>query len=310
MGKIIDILKSAKDTNRLDDAQFSLLRRAFFADGHVSMEEADMIFVVDTHVETLPEDWNDFFVGAMTDFLIRQTLPVGYVDPIHASWLMERIEQDDRLDPETELELLLNVLRHAEDVPQNLELYTLNKVRQRIVRRATENEMRVTEQDVDELKRILYACAGSGGFSICEYEARFLFDLDEISQNSDNHESWQKLFVGAIANHVMTAGAPNPADREGYKRAQEYLHSSQGIKWGDLKNSFKAWQSESQSSVFLNDALMKREEAIDLGEAAWLVEQINRDGVLSDNERALLAFIKAECPNVHESLEPLLRVAA
>jgi len=169
---------------------------------------------------------------------------------------------------------------------------------------------------VQDLKRILYASGGSGGYSICEYEARFLFDLDEISQNQDNHESWQKLFVGAIANHVMTMGAPQMAEREDYRRAQEFLHSTQTFSW-NLKKSFLAWESDFKNkdqgttrSIFLDEERIREAEKIDASEAAWLIEHINRDGVISPNEQALLTFFKQECPEIHESLKPLLRYAA
>jgi len=316
MGKAYEILKSARRDNTLTDSQFLELRRTIFQDSKVCMEEADLIFTVDTNVEALPEGWNDFFVGALTDFLIRQTLPIGYVDPIHSSWLMERIEQDDHLEPETELELLLNILRLAEDVPESLELYALNKVRDRIINRTVENGMTVTEQDVDELKRILYAAGGSGGFYVCEHEARFLFDLDEISQHQDNHPSWQKLFVGAIANHVMTMAAPETVAHDDYKRAQQYLHSTSTINW-NLKASFKSWEEQYRNgttgpirSQFLDEERIRDAEAIDAAEAAWLIKHINRDGEISANEIALLTFFKEECPEIHESLLPLLRYAA
>ena len=55
---------------------------------------------------------------------------------------------------------------------------------------------------------------------------------------------------------------------------------------------------------------MQEAEAITALEADWLVKHLNRDGVLSLNERALLKFIKEECTNVHEILAPLLRHAA
>ena len=81
----------------------------------------------------------------------------------------------------------------------------------------------IQAQDVDLLKRVLYASSGSGGFSICREEAQFLFELDEICQHSDNAPEWQKLFVGATANHLMTMGAPKMLDRETMKEVQETL---------------------------------------------------------------------------------------
>jgi len=319
MASVKDILTSTLADNALDADEFLRLRRQIFQDGHISMEEANMVFKVDTESKELPEGWDDFFVGAITDFLIRQTLPVGYVDPIHATWLIERIEHDDRMSESTEMELILNVIRLAKDVPRNLELYALNKIRDKIISRSAAGDLTVTADDVVLLKRVLYASGGSGGFSICKEEARFLFDLDEICQSADNAPEWQKLFVGAVANHVMTMGAPKMASREDYKRAQEYLHSNQGIKWSisNIKTTFKEWLSNIASnedntptSIFSNDALIREAEAIDAQEAAWLIEHLNRDGTISPNERELLKFFKDECPNIHESLKPLLRQAA
>jgi len=316
MATVRNILENALTIRMLDETRFLELRRQVFDDGQITIDEADLIFQIDTQIDNLPEGWNEFFVGALTDFLIRQTLPVGYVDPIHATWLMERIENDDKLSAETELELLLNVLRLAKDVPENLELYALGKVKQRIVGRAVKEDFRVTAQDVSELKKVMYACGGNGGFSISAVEARFLFDLDELSQTAENDPAWQKLFVGAIANHLMTISAPAPASREDARRSDEFLMSSETISW-NLGRSFRAWNAQREAgdtgnmrSQFLNDDLIRAAEAIDAVESAWLVEQINRDGTISPNERALLRFIKDECPEIHANLEPLLRYAA
>lgn len=319
MASVKNILEDILADKKLDSDEFLRLRRQIFQDGHISLEEADMVFRVDTETTNLPDGWDDFFVGAITDFLIRQTLPVGYVDPIHSTWLIERIENNDHMSEATEMELILNVIRLAEDVPRNLELYALNKIRDKIISRASNGTLSITAEDVALLKRTLYASGGSGGFSICKEEARFLFDLDEVCQSADNSPEWQKLFVGAIANHVMTMGAPKMASREDYKRAQEFLHTDRGIEWSisNIKDTFLSWgkkftsaNATASGSIFLNDELIRSSEAIDAQEAAWLIEHFNRDGSISQNEKELLKFFKDECPDIHDSLAPLLRHAA
>jgi len=348
MASARNILSTILADNRLGKAEFTKLRRQIFEDGHIGIEEADMIFEVDTKATDLPEGWNEFFINAITDFLIRQTLPVGYVSPIHATWLMERIEQDEQMTEETEQELLLSVLRLAEDCPANLEVYALDKIRSKIVNRAvagrlclTEGDvsmikkvmyasnvkdevddqisLSVSEDDVNLIKRVVYATGGHGGFGITKEEAAFLFELDETTQDVECHESWQKLFVGAIANHLMTMGAPKPVDRDDYKRAQEFLQSDTTIKWGEMRkvrlNNIKTtiwdkllWKPE--QSQFNDQDRMNQAERIDLTEAKWLIDHLNRDGQISENEKALLRFIKEECPHVHVSLEPLLKKVA
>ena len=312
MASVDDILTQALADKVIDPAEFSQLRRKIFDDGHISLHEADMIFQLDMQAQSLPEGWSDFFVGVITDFLIRQTMPTGYVDSIHSAWLMERIEYDDQINEDTEMELLLNILRLAVDVPRDLEVYALNKVRDKIISRGLNGQLSIQAQDVDLLKRVLYASSGSGGFSICREEAQFLFELDEICQHAENAPEWQKLFVGATANHLMTMGEPKLLDRQTMKELQE---KPLKMDWSlsGIKSSFFAWESEyknKEQSFFLNETAMQEAEAITALEADWLVKHLNRDGVLSLNERALLKFIKEECTNVHEILAPLLRHAA
>ena len=47
-------------------------------------------------------------------------------------------------------------------------------------------------------------------------------------------------------------------------------------------------------------------EAITADEAEWLVAQIERDGELTFNERALLMHIAVACPSVDAALAPLI----
>ncbi len=316
MASVKQLMENALTIRMLDENRFLELRRQVFDDGDISIDEADLIFAIDSQIDNLPEGWNEFFVGSLTDFLIRQTMPVGYVDTVHVSWLMERIEFDERLSHKTELELLLNILRLAKEVPETLELYTLNLIKEKIVARAIESDFQITGEDVKEIKRVLYACGGHGGYAVSETEARFLFDLDEISQSADNDPEWQKLFVGAIANHLMTMGAPVPASYGEARRSDEYLMSNETISW-NLMRSFRSWSDQrdagdtgSISSQFLDGERIAQAEVIDATEAHWLIKQINRDGTISVNEQALLAFIQMECPQIHDSLQPLLRYAA
>jgi hypothetical protein len=50
-------------------------------------------------------------------------------------------------------------------------------------------------------------------------------------------------------------------------------------------------------------------ERITTDEAQWLITALYADGEIDSNERALLDFIRAECPGIDESLKPLLDAA-
>ena len=47
-------------------------------------------------------------------------------------------------------------------------------------------------------------------------------------------------------------------------------------------------------------------EAVTAAEASWLAERIGRDGKMSPNERALLAFLKTESPSIDPALQALV----
>ncbi|RUW73278.1 hypothetical protein EOA29_32320, partial [Mesorhizobium sp. M1E.F.Ca.ET.063.01.1.1] len=63
------------------------------------------------------------------------------------------------------------------------------------------------------------------------------------------------------------------------------------------------WEAKNRAA----EALARRAETIDAGEARWLAERVG-DGrrPLRDNERALLTLIKHASPEIHPALKPLL----
>jgi hypothetical protein len=61
----------------------------------------------------------------------------------------------------------------------------------------------VGKDEVDLLRRMLYAYGGSGNVAICRTEADVLFDINDATRTADNHPDWADLFVKAIANHLM-----------------------------------------------------------------------------------------------------------
>ncbi len=314
------LLTDVVSKNELSEAQLKSLRQLIWGDNYLSPDEADLLFKINDSVQTKPENWKDMFVNSLTTFLVRQTLPHGYIDAANAAWLMERIDHDGVLAIETEFELLMNVLHIAESVPERLEMYALRQVRSCVLEGrgylADGRELSpgtIEARDVRILRRILYACGGDGGFGITRAEAELLFDLDEATRDQDNDESWQDLFVGAVANYLMTMGAPAAPDFDEARRRQDWLSSDQGIRW-NLMSAFKAWRNQIDEgpvrSQFQDSQGRSSAEQIDPVEAGWLVERLNRDGVLSENEKALLAFLDRESPDVHASLRPLINAAA
>lgn len=57
----------------------------------------------------------------------------------------------------------------------------------------------IDENEVLELEKVLY-----GDGIIDKEEAEFLFELNDAVSGKDNHKSWNKFFVKAICDFVLT----------------------------------------------------------------------------------------------------------
>src|SRR5690606_23832742 len=77
--------------------------------------------------------WPAFFVEALTDYVVLQAQPAGYVSEENASWLMERIKRSGRVETETELELLVKILERSKQSPERLVAFALEQVKWAVV---------------------------------------------------------------------------------------------------------------------------------------------------------------------------------
>ena len=315
------LLAEIKNKGRVEQNDILALRKQVFGDNAISMDEADALFTLN-QLSQKPVEWQDFFIDAITNFLVRQTLPKGYVSRANAMWLMARIDHDGVIETHTELELLLNIMKRADNVTEELEVYALTLVKYAVLNgtgflgkdRALQAGV-IGEAEVNVLKRVLYSCSSEDGIGISKREAEVIFDLNDACAHAKNHESWTRLFVGAIANHIMMLASWNEPEAREALRREKWL---EGRGDGFLLPKFEGF-TEALISIFskptalkftnMNKVRTRQAERVNAGEANWLIERLSRDGQLHENERALLRFLKEESPQIHESLLPYLEVA-
>jgi len=314
------LLTQIKSQGSLDESDILALRKVIWDDGAISLTEADALFEIN-HLANKPKDWPALFIEAITNFLVSQTMPQGYINQANAAWLMTRIDHDGIVETHTELELLMNVLKRANNVTEALEIYALEQVKQAVLsgkgylgRDHALQPGVIGEAEVDVLKRVLYACSSEGGIGISQREAEALFDLNDASADAENHESWTQLFVGGIANHLMMLAAwEEPSAREALRLDNWLETPGKGFVMPNFKGvgeAFKTLFAEPEIQfTSMNTGAVLDAERVTAGEAVWLIERLNRDGILHKNERALLSFLKAESPEIHASLAPYLRTA-
>src|SRR5947209_20295172 len=73
------------------------LRSQVWADGSVSAPEAEKLLEMNRSVEPSKE-WTDFFVEAVSEFMLSQSEPRGYVTEDEASWLLCQINRDGKVE--------------------------------------------------------------------------------------------------------------------------------------------------------------------------------------------------------------------
>jgi len=324
------LIAEMKAANAMTDAQLLDLRRAFGADMAIDGREADAIFELDK-LETKPAGWADYFTLILTTYLVHQGRPEGHINDAMAAWLIARIDHDGVVETETELRLLMNILKVADVPGERLEAYAIHQVKAAVlegrghVSRGTLVPGVIGKAEVELLRRVFYSVGGDGGVGITRMEAEQIFALNDATSGRENDPEWQRFFVGAIANHLMMIAAPVKIDTDEAKRREAWLTNGhgfrnpgesrfEGLNPRAILNAFKeVFGLKAQSSTagfsILNAERATHAEKITSDEANWLVRALHTDGEIDANERALLDFIRKECPAIDESLRPLIDAA-
>lgn len=323
-----DVMGSAAET-RLDvisDDDVLAMRKSFYEDGTISQIEAEKLINREMTAVGESDAWPTFFIEALTDFTVNQMTPKGYVTEAQAQWLIDAISKDGQINSRTELELLVNVLDTSVDVPESLVEFTLIQIGEAVLDGdgALLGSEHLTpgvigEAEVRLLSRVIYAAGGVNNIGVSRAEAEVLFDLNDATIEEKNAPAWSDLFVKAIANHLMAAQGYKAPSREEAIRLQEWVEApTDGVlgifgkmfqsSMADLKGAYTAMTDEERDAERLARQIRDIEgaEILDENEGKWVAERIGRDGVIHENERALLRFIRDEAPEIHGGLEDLL----
>ena len=104
------------------------LRRAVWADGVISPDEAAVIFALNARLADPGREWVDFFVEALSVWLVDEQEPRGYVDDAQAHWVLGQIAAGGPTATPAELEMLAHVMEKAISTPEALRSYTLDQL--------------------------------------------------------------------------------------------------------------------------------------------------------------------------------------
>lgn len=308
------LLVKAAETGTLDPPDVIAMRRDHYADGAVAEAEAAFLFDLDRRIRVAPPEWTDFFLEALTDHLVEQVEPVGYVDAAKADWLFARIMDDGKVRSETELELLVRICEKAREVPPRFAATALAEVRRAVLEGDGVTRLgrlvpgRITGPEVALLRRVLFAAGGAAGIAVSREEAEVLFEIDDAAGDADAPAEWPDLFAKAVGNYLMGAVLHAAPAREEVLRRQRWLDEPTAGVGGFLGRMIGALGDVggivAAAAAPTGEKAQRRRnkralEAIEAAaavtpaEVEWVVDRMGRNGRLSLAEAALVDFLRS-----------------
>jgi len=303
-----DIARQAAADGVISAEEILALRRAGWADGTMTPDEAEAAFVLNDALAEPTAEWSDFFVEAIGEFVINGTEPKGYISEENARWLIARIERDGTLQGMTELELLVRVLERGLNAPGALKAFALEQVERAVLtgsgptRRGGElSPGQVNAAEAAILRRLLFAPAGDGPAAVSCAEAELLFRLKDASLGAANAPEWERMFVQGVANYLQgVASRSAQLSRERAAELEAFMGDDNTSVAGFLgrmakgaPNAFGVVFGKKQPERD-RIAELRTAEQVTADERQWLDTHVNADGVVDEYEQALIAFLAGD----------------
>ncbi len=302
----------AASDGRISAEEILELRRQGWADGKIGPDEAESLFAANDACMAPTSEWCEFFVEALSHFIVDAVPPAGYIDDEMAEELVTRIDRDGRLGSLAELELLVRVLEIAQNAPERLKAYALKQVEDAVLhgdgpsRYGELDAKGINKTECDLLRQLIFAPAGDRPAAVSKAEAEMLFRIKDLALYEVNAPDWQQLFVQGVANYLLGFGGDEPlcATRAGELEA---FMSKEGDGVGgfmgrvltskpDFGGAFASLLGHNGPDAGLEAYDDKAEAAavLEPGEADWLSDMLEADEELDDFEKSLIAFLDAE----------------
>lgn len=316
-----------KARGSIKDGDVVRLRKAFSDDSRITLEDAQGLFALNDACPIQDPAWPPCFVDLMTDFVVDQIEPFGYLNADKSRWLRERLAVAGKVEGKVKLDLLISAIARSRWLPQSAAVFALEQVRLAIADgtgplRAGKpiSRLAVGEDDVDVLRQMLVACGGEGHVAISRAEAEVILDIDRLTAQADNHPRWREFFVAVIGGCMISASGYALASRQELLAADAWSHSG-----ADLDNVMSGMSAGERSLVCAFRAMTREERAIDrltqqkigivtreeipAADAGWLADCLGQPGQQTPNVMAVLRLMKSEPCALDPRLQQLVQQA-
>lgn len=308
------LAEQAQADGQISAAEILSLRRDGWADGRIEAAEAEAIFVLNDHLAERTAEWSDFFVEALSEFVLSGGSPRGFVSETQAEWLVSRLDRAGKVETLAELELLGRLFDKAERLPDRLKTYAIGEI-ERIVLTGTGptrdggtvDAARITSAECRLLRRFIFSFASDTPGGVSRAEAEMLFRLKDATLGADNAPEWAGLFVQGVANYLMGHNRFVQLSDERAAELDAFMGDTtprMGAFFGRMAKSELGGSFADAAGRVLGFGRkgtprdLAGEVAADgkVGETenAWLQAQVDGNHRLDELDKALLRFIAAE----------------
>jgi tellurite resistance protein len=287
------------------------LRRLGWGDGEIHRGEAEAIFRINNLIKDQSDEWVDFFVEAIGEFVLNGTEPRGMCDEHEARWLITQIDHDGRLESMAELETLVRIIEKAENVPDVLKFYALEQVEEAVLngrgptRKGGDlSDSHISDAECGILRRLIFAAGGFGPAAVSRQEAEMLFRIKDKTLTDQNSPLWEQLFLDGVANYIKGFQLTNA--QLSHERAKELGSFISDNKASVGRFFGRMARDVPQARNHLGRVFGKKAEGNKYAEAQvagneitdqeqqWLNGMVEADGELDDLERKLLRRLAEE----------------
>ena len=310
---VSDLIGDIKANKAISADDVLTLRQTVWPDGAIGQVEADMLFEINDLDAQSSDEWLEFFIAAITEFVVNQAHPKGYVSEENAAWLMKRIDHDGKVESQAELETLVRTMEKATGTSESLQDYVLKQIEDAVM--SGEGPTRdggdlnpgsITDAEVKILRRACYAPGSTGPGRIDRAEADMLFRIKDASLNAENSADWSKLFVQLVGNYLMAYGEYEAFTRHEAARMDGFMNDNKASVGGFFGRMAKSDIAGTFKDVFGSNVFGQKNaecghidaveaaRKVDEAENSWLHEKIHGDQNLDPLESALLDFIADE----------------
>ncbi|MDY7096510.1 MAG: hypothetical protein SXU28_00070 [Pseudomonadota bacterium] len=204
-----DLARRAAEDGRVSSDEVLALRRQGWGDGVIHQDEAEALFALNDALDERSDEWCDFFVEAIGEFVLNGTPPRLQCNAEEAQWLISKVDHDGVLESMVELETIVRILERAENVPTTLKHYVLQQI-EREVETGTGptrcggdlSATHISSAECRILRRVIFASGGHGPAAVSRFDAEMLFRLKDATLSEENAPEWDDLFLDGVANYL------------------------------------------------------------------------------------------------------------